>query len=133
MSLELRIKTDIRTAMLSKDKERLSFLRMAFSEIQLEYSRKTDNTELTDIDIEVVLKKMRKNAVIMNNEYEIGVIDSYLPKGLTEAETKVIITKIVNDNDYTMKDMGKVMKELKMNYKDVDMKTASILFKNIFK
>ncbi len=64
-------------------------------------------------------------------EKEIKVIERFLPKQLDEEETKVIIQKIIDEvGAASVKDMGKVMAELKAKYAgQVDMGKASSLIK----
>ncbi|WP_299309459.1 GatB/YqeY domain-containing protein [uncultured Croceicoccus sp.] len=137
-------------AMKEKDKERLAAVRLILAKIKdRDIEMRTGNAlgEPADDDamvIEVLQKmaKQRKESIAMYNEGgraelaaaeqgELAVIEEFLPQQMNEAETKDAIEKIKTDTGATgMKDMGKVMAELKARHGAVlDMSNASRLVK----
>lgn len=66
-------------------------------------------------------------------DLEIGILQSYLPKTLTEEETAKAVNDLVAETGASgMQDMGKVMGALKSKYgTTIDMKLASQLFKSL--
>ena len=81
--------------------------------------------DITDQEAINVIKKMHKNAVEMDNDYEQKVLDQWMPKQISEEGLTRLIANIIADNEYTeMSDLGKIMQELK-NHSGVDMKFAS--------
>ena len=126
VTLQERIQNDIKAAMLSKDAKKLLLLRVVKSEIT------RIAKELHDDDIIKILKKMRSNAEIMSNEDEIKILETYLPAMLEPAQIKTIISGIINKNNYSgMKDMGKVMNELKTYASTIDGAIASKFVKEL--
>ena len=150
MSLKSKIEIDYQNSLKSKDKSKISTYRLILSSIKdLEISNRSDpkKKETDDNDIKQLIKKMikQRNESIeiykQNNradllaveENEAAILSSYLPKQLSEEETKEICQKIVIDtNSQNIKDMGKVMGVLKKDYSDsVDFSKAGIILKDI--
>lgn len=107
MKLQDKIKNDLKIAILN-NKDNKSFLRVIIGEMD------RIGKDLDDNQIILILKKMRENALIMDNNKEIEIIDNYLPKMLSETEIKGLVSKIIKENNFsTLKDMGKTMQILK--------------------
>jgi len=71
---------------------------------------------------------MLKLWVILN---EVSILETYLPKQLTEEQLSGLISALVYNNNYTIKDMGKIMAELKSKYSgQYDGKLASTIIKS---
>lgn len=120
MTLQQRIQNDMKTSMLNKDVERLSLLRVIRGEID------RVGKELYDEVVIRILHKMKENAEMMNNQDEIKILNEYLPSMLGEKQIETLIQGIITKNGYNgMKDMGKVMSELKVYGSQVDGKIAS--------
>lgn len=93
--------------------------------------------------MQTMIKQRTESAKIYNEggrpelaakeEAEIKVIERFLPKQLNEDETKAAITEIISKTGAQgMKDMGKVMSELKSAYAgQIDMGKASGLIKSL--
>ncbi|MEL7123787.1 MAG: GatB/YqeY domain-containing protein [Bacteroidota bacterium] len=148
MTLEERIKEDLKAAMKAKDKAALRGIRAVKAAILL---AKTDGSgdEITpekEIKLLQKLVKQRKDSVDQyvkaNREdlagverEEIAIIEKYLPEQLSADELKEIITKVIEQAGATsMKDMGRVMglasKELAGK---ADGKTISAVVKELLK
>ena len=126
MTLQERIQTDMKTSMINKDTDRLSLLRVIKGEINREAK------ELPDEKVLVIIKKMKENALMMGNQSEVVILDEYLPVTLGLKQTETLITGIITKNNYNgIKDMGKVMVELKAYGSQVDGKLASSITKTL--
>ncbi len=121
-----QILEDLKTAMKNQDKERLSVIRMVKGAIQM--SELNKKHELSDAEvIDVISKeiKTRKDSInefkkgnredlIEKTQKEIDILQTYLPKQLSEEELNEIIDKVFDKvKPESSKDMGMVMKELK--------------------
>jgi uncharacterized protein YqeY len=125
MSLETQINSDIKSAMLQKDKASLEALRAIKSAVLLEKTSKTategELTEAAEIVLLQKLVKQRKEAAEIykgqNRKdlyeaemFQAGVIEKYLPKQLSREEIETELKNIIAQvGATTAKDMGKVM------------------------
>ena len=80
-----------------------------------------------------VYKKGNRNDLLEIEQNEINVLTDYLPKQLGEEETKKLCSEIVaKTGASSIKDMGKVMGELKKNHSDsIDFSKAGSILKEI--
>ncbi len=124
MALETQIQKDIMAAMKEKDTVRLNAVRSIKSAILLAKTSEGGSKELTDADIVKLIQKLakqRKEAAeqyvaagrqeLADNEMnEAAVLDTYLPKQLSEAEVEAKIREIIARAGASKpSDMGKVM------------------------
>ena len=142
--LESKIQSDTLMAMKNSDKFKVSVLRMLKSAIQAE--KINAKNELNDENIIAIIKKQvkqRTDSILEYEKYnrpdmvatlkqEIKILEEYLPKQLSEEETKEAVKKIMsNYPDATIKDMGKIMKEASSSLGSVaDMSEVSKLIRN---
>ena len=150
MSLKDKIDTDYKNALKSKDKIQISTYRLILSGIKdLDISNRSgpNKKNTDDEDIKKLLKKMIKQRsesidiykknnrrdLLEVEEKESEILLSYLPKQLSEEETKKICNQIVSKLGVSsIKDMGKVMGELKKQYADsLDFAKAGSLLKEL--
>ena len=150
MSLKDKIDTDYKNALKSKDKIQISTYRLILSGIKdLDISNRSgpNKKDTDDGDIKKLLKKMIKQRsesidiykknnrkdLLEVEEKESEILSGYLPKQLSEEETKKICTQIVSKlGASSIKDMGKVMGELKKQYEDsLDFAKAGSLLKEL--
>lgn len=126
MSLKLQITDDVKQAMRAKDKPKLAVLRLITAAIkQIEVDQRI---ELNDDQVISVLEKMlkqRKDSISQFESagrddlkdievFEVGIIKTYMPEQLSEAEIGTLIEQAIADSGASsMKDMGKVMGVLK--------------------
>ena len=122
MGLEDQIRNDMKEALKSGQKERLSTIRTALAQIKDERIKKRDNLNEEDV-ITVLMRavKSRKDSIDMYRKggrqdlvdketAEMEIIQSYLPEQMSEDEVKKIIAEIVDSSGATdMKDIGKIM------------------------
>ena len=150
MSIKDKIDTDYKNALKSKAKTQISTYRLVLSGIKdLDISNRSgpNKKDTDDEDIKKLLKKMVKQRAesidiykkndrsdlleVEQNEYDI--LCSFLPKQLGEEETKKICSEIISKvGASSIKDMGKVMGELKKNHADeIDFAKAGPLIKDL--
>jgi len=133
MKLREIIQSDMKSAMRERKTEELGLLRVILGEINtLSKAKDRKTEEVSDDEVIVILKKMKDNAVEMGDEGEVKILDTYLPEMLEEKQLEVLIKGIINTNGFEgMKDMGKVMGELKSKYGSTyDGKIASQIVRN---
>ena len=150
MDLKNKINLDYNEALKAKDKSKISTYRLILSAIKdLDISNRSGpkKKETDDADVKTLLKKMIKQRaesidvykknnredLLKIEENEHKILSSYLPKQLGEEETKKICSEVVQKlGASSIKDMGKVMGELKKNYSDtLDFSKAGSLLKEI--
>ena len=150
MSLKQTIENEYKNALKSKDKNKISTYRLILSSIKdLDIVNRSgpNKKETDDEDIKKLLKKMVKQRAesidiykknnrtdlleVEQNEYDI--LTSFLPKQLSEEETKKICAEIISKiGANSLKDMGKVMGELKKNHADeIDFSKAGSMIKEL--
>ena len=139
---------NLKKAIKAQDKLRTSTLRLINAAIKDRdiAVRSEENTEgVSDQEILVILSNMvkqRKHSITQYEEggrielaererEEINIIEDFLPVQLTEEETHLEINKIISAHeDYNIRDIGKVMAELKKNFNGrMDFAKASSLVK----
>ena len=136
MSLQIKIENRLNEALKTKDKKTYSTLRLVIAAVKDTMIAKKirDKKTLPDNDLIGLLKKMVKqrndsceaykkagrNELLENEISEIKVINEFLPKQLSEEETKKICVETIKKvSANSIKDMGKVMGALKKEYSDV--------------
>lgn len=123
MSLLERLNQDMKVAMKSKDKEKLSVIRMVKSSLQNE-AIKLGQNELNEEEEVTVLSrelKQRKDSLhefkeagrddlVEKLEAELNVLQVYMPEQLSNEELEQIVLQTIQDvNATSKKEMGKVM------------------------
>ena len=150
MSLKDKIDIDYKNALKSKNRIQISTYRIILSGIKdLDISNRSgpEKKNTNDEDIKKLLKKMIKQRsesidiykknnrkdLLEVEEKESEILSGYLPKQLSEEETKKICTQIASKlGASSIKDMGKVMGELKKQYADsLDFAKAGSLLKEL--
>ena len=137
MSLREKIDNDYKNALKSKDKNKISTYRLILAGVKdLDINNRSgpDKKNTNDDDIKKLLKKMIKQRsesievykkgdrqdLLEAEQKEIDLLITYLPKQLNDDETRSICNEIVSSiGANSIKDMGKVMGELKKKYSDV--------------
>ena len=149
MSLKKQIDEKLNAALKAKDKNTYPTLRLVVSAIKdAEIAGRTKGKkEITDSEVSAILKKMIKqrnescevykkagrNELLENEIKEIKVISAFLPKQLSEVETKKICEEAIKSSGASsMKDMGKVMGVLKSKHADtLDFSKVSSIIKEL--
>ena len=146
-SIKRKIQEDANTALKAGEKFQLGVLRLALSSIkqyEVDNRKELDNDHAFSILEKMV--KQRQEAIALFKEggrmdiaekesKEIEILKRYLPEPLDESLINKLVNEIITDLDAnSLKDMGKVMKEIQVRAKGrVDMKLVSEKIKNILK
>ena len=150
MPLKETIETEYKNALKSKDKIKISTYRLILSSIKdLDISNRSgpNKKETDDEDIKKLLKKMMKQRTESIDIYkknnrsdlleieqnEFNILSSFLPKQLNDEDTKKICEETISKlGASSIKDMGKVMGELKKKHADeIDFSKAGTLLKQL--
>ncbi len=150
MSLKENINSQFKLALKAKDKIKISTYRLILASIKdLDILNRSGSNkkDTDDEDIKRLLKKMVKQRTesieiykknnrtdlleVEQNEYDI--LTSFLPKQLNEEDTKKICEEVISKlGANSIKDMGKVMGELKKQHADeIDFAKAGNLLKQL--
>ena len=150
MSLREKIDDEYKNALKSKDKNKISTYRLILSglkDLDIQNRSGPNKKDTDDNDIKKLLRKMIKQRtesieiykknnrqdLLQIEENEVKIMSEYLPKQLSEDDTKKLCEEFINKiNASSLKDMGKVMGELKKNHSDsVDFSLAGKIIKEI--
>ena len=150
MALKEIIETEYKNALKLKDKTKISTYRLILSSIKdLDIANRSgpNKKDTDDEDIKKLLKKMVKqrtesieiykknnrNDLLEVEQSEFDILSGFLPKQLGEEETKKICSEIISKvGASSIKDMGKVMGELKKQHSDeIDFSKAGPLIKEL--
>ena len=150
MSLEKKIEEKLNESLKNKDKTVFPTLRLIISAIKdFKIASKVKEGSLRDQEIISILKKMNKQRndsceaykkagredLLKKEQEEISIINNFLPKQMSDEETKNICKKVIeNHQAKSIKDMGKVMGLLKKEHADVlDFSKVSNFIKELLK
>ena len=150
MPLKDTIENEYKTALKSKDKNKISTYRLILSSIKdLDILNRSgpNKKDTDDEDIKKLLKKMVKQRaesidiykknnrtdLLEVEQYEYDILIGFLPKQLGEEETRKICSDLITKlGASSIKDMGKVMGELKKTYSDeIDFAKAGLIIKDL--
>ena len=126
MPLKIQITDDMKSAMRSKDSSRLGTIRLLLAAIK--QKEVDERVELVDADIISIIDKMLKQRrdsidafnkagrkdLVEKEEFEVNVLQGYMPQQLSEKEVEeIIIDAIQSAGANSMRDMGTIMNILK--------------------
>ena len=126
MSLKEKITADMQNAMRSKDSEKLNAIRLLQSSIK--QKEVDDRIEIDDKSILNIIEKMLKqrgdsieafkkanrNDLVLKEEFEVKILQTYMPEPLSLEEVEKEIDEAIKASDAkSMKDMGSVMNLIK--------------------
>ena len=150
MAIKDKIDLDYKNSLKLKEKIKISTYRLILSGIKdLDIANRSgpQKKETDDEDIKKLLKKMIKQRnesievykknnrddLLKIEKQEQEILSIYLPKQMNEEETKRICVEIIDSTKaLSIKDMGKVMGELKKNYSDtLDFSLAGKVLKEL--
>ena len=150
MSLREKIETEYKSAVKSKNKYEISTYRLILSGIKdLDISNRSgpNQKETDDSDITKLIKKMIKQRsesieiykkndredLLKIEQEEVTILSNYIPKQLSQDETKKLCEETINKLELkSIKDMGKIMGELKKSHSDnLDFSLAGKLLKEL--
>ena len=150
MSLREKINEQLIAALKNKNKILISTLRLiltAIKEKDIANRSRTNKEGIKDPEIIKVLRKMKKQRQDSADLYqkggrqelqeaeneEIKIIETFLPKQLSEEETKKVCKEMIESLKATsIKDMGKIMGALKQKYSDsINFSKANVIVKGL--
>ena len=150
MSLREKINEQFKAALKSKNKTLISTFRLILAAIkERDIANRTGENKdvIKDPEIIKVLKKMKKQRqdsadlykkgnrqeLLEAEEAEIKIIDTFLPKQLSDEETKKICKQVIESSGAkSIKDMGKIMGLLKQKYSDtIDFSKVNLIVKGL--
>lgn len=139
-----KINGDLMKAMKNKDEFRLSVLRMMKSKVLYVNAR----GEIPDVEVIKILnkygkdlkesieefKKINRPTEADNSAKELVVVQEYLPQELSADEIKTVVQKTITElGAASIKEMGKVMKEITAKFPSIDGKLVSQYVREILK
>ena len=151
MSLQTKIEEKLNQSLKNKDKNLYPTLRLIVSAVKdaVIANRTKENKDLTDQDIMALLKKMVKQRnescdvykkagrreLLDTETKEIEIINAFLPKQLSDEETKKICVETIKlVGASSVKDIGKVMGQLKSKHSDaLDFSKVNSIIKELLK
>lgn len=122
MNLKNTLQDELNAAMRSKDTVRKQTIRLVLTSVKL---AEVERGSISDLEITSIIqkeiksrkeviedaKKAQREDLINANNLEIAVLESFLPKQLSEDEIKIIISQVIQETGASgMKEMGAVMK-----------------------
>ena len=150
MTLREKINEQFNTALKSKNKTLVSTFRLILAAIkERDIANRTSEKKeaVKDVEIIKVLRKMKKQRqdsaelykrgerqeLLEVEEAEIKIIDLFLPKQLNEDETKKICKEAIESlGASSIKDMGKIMGQIKQKYSDsIDFAKVNTIIKGL--
>ena len=150
MSLRKKINEQFNKALKNKNKTLVSTLRLilaAIKERDIANRSKKNKKEAKDSEIIKLLRKMKKQRqesadlyqrggrqeLVEVEKEEIKIVDSFLPKQLSEEETKKICKEVIETlGASSIRDMGKIMGVLKQKYDDeIDFAKVNVIVKGL--
>ena len=125
-SLKQQIQEDMKAALRAQDKQRLGVVRLilaAIKQVEVDERVEVDDTRITQI-LNKMLKQRhdsitqydqaKRDDLADQERLEVDIIQNYLPEPLSEAEVDRLLSEVITKVGATsIKDMGKVMAELK--------------------
>jgi hypothetical protein len=126
MTLRDRINDDMKAAMKARETDKLGAIRLLTA--ALKQKEVDERIEITDDVVLAVIEKMlkqRKDSIeqykagnradlVAKEEFEVGVLQVYMPAQLSEAELVKVLDEVIAETGATgAKDMGKVMNALR--------------------
>lgn len=139
-----KINDDLQAAMKAKDEFRLNVLRMMKSKVLYVNAR----GDLPDAEIIKILTKYGKELKEAIEEFkkvgrtdeaettqkELAIVQAYLPKELSADEIKAVVQKTIGElGAASIKEMGRVMKEVTAKNPGLDGKLVSQFVREILK
>ena len=150
MTLRDKIEADYKNALKSKEKNKISTYRLILAgikDVDINNRSGPEKKVTDDEDIKKLLKKMIKqrsesievykknnrNDLLEIEQGEMSTLSEYLPKQLSEEDTKKICSEIIKSTEASsIKDMGRVMGELKKKHADtIDFSKAGSILKEL--
>jgi uncharacterized protein YqeY len=143
--MQFGFESDLKNAMKAGDKTKVSTLRLLIASLKNEQIQA--GRELTPDEVEAAVRravKQRKDSIeqytrggrsdlVDNEKAELAILESYLPKGMSDEELEATIRAIAAEKGFAgSKDVGLLMKELMARHRGrVDGKRAQEITRRI--
>jgi len=124
MELKQQLEQEMKDAMKAKDSFKLNVIRFLLAQIknkEIDLRKPLNNDEIYKI-IQTLVKQRKESIVfsekagradlVEKEKAELSLLESYLPKALSDEEITAIIKDVIKELNATQKDFGKVMKTL---------------------
>ena len=124
--LKSRIQEDMKTAMREKDQTRLATIRMlwaAVRQVEIDQRITLDDTQTLAVIEKLIRQRQdsitqfaaaKRDDLVQKETKEVQILKAYLPEQLEKEQVEEIIAAAIKTtNATTIKDMGKVMAEVK--------------------
>jgi len=124
MELKQQLEQEMKDAMKAKDSFKLNVIRFLLAQIknkEIDLRKPLNNDEIYKI-IQTLVKQRKESIVfsekagradlVAKEKAELSLLESYLPKALSDEEIIAIIKDVIKELNATQKDFGKVMKTL---------------------
>ena len=131
MKLQEILQKDLELSIINKDNATRNLLKVVIAELS-----RSKEKEVSDDEMTRVIRRMKEGAIQCGNLQEVPILDKYLPQMLNEDQIKVIIEEIIKINNFSsIKDMGKVMMEIKKHPQStmIDGKLSNTIVREILK
>ena len=143
MSLAEKINIDVKNALKAGDKKLLAISRNVLSELKnllIKENLSRDISNISDDSFQKVIKTIvkqkneTKEYLVQVNDlekidiinYDLFYLEAFMPKYLSDKETKELIEKYISENNFEKKDFGKLMGLLKSNQgNEIDLSKAA--------
>lgn len=128
MTIQEKVKSELKSAMINKQKAITSLLRVLIGEFN------RVGKEVNDAEATAIIKKMAQNARDQGIATEVEILEKFLPQQLTEDQLTMLIQDMIEETGVdSMRGMGQIMGMLKNEYAGrYDGKLASQIIKNLF-
>ncbi len=140
-NLKIKISSEITNAMKDKNPELVSVYRGIMAKI-IESEKNNGNKEISDDDILKIIEKLSKQReeaitlykqggredLVLKEQFELNMLLSYLPKKMSEAETRKIVEEAVANGS---NNIGLLMKDIAAYGNKIDKKLASQIAKEL--
>ena len=138
MDMLAKLQEDMKTAMRAGEKDRLQVIRMLISDVKVVDMAAKPTTPLQAV--ESYHKKLKKSVEeyeklnkpdeVAKLKFEIGVVEEYLPKKASPADTEKLVDEFLSKNAFTEKQIGQATGMfMKAHGAQVDPGTANVLIK----
>jgi uncharacterized protein YqeY len=121
-----QVQEEMKAAMRAQDKERLSIIRLILADFKrIEIDERIVLDEARELAVLDKMQKQRRDSIeqfkaanrndlVLKEQYEFNVIQSFMPEALSEAEIQQLVSNAIKEaSATTMQDMAKVMTILK--------------------
>lgn len=127
MKLQERIQQDLANTPYGTEPEKRELLKTLLSDIKLK-----KGNEPSEEDVLAVVRKFKSNAIECNNQFEVSILEAYLPQMMSEDNMRELVGHIIIASNLAKpSDLGQVMKMLNLYGPGIDKKFCSSVAKEL--